>query len=114
MRKFSKKEILNLKLFSMPIEKKDILEKDPQAKGKDIFTSENKFFVGIWEANISKFNYTYEEDEACYILKGKAIVKKKNKKIELNPGDLVFFKKGESVVWQILSKLRKIYFIYEK
>jgi len=114
MRKFSKREILNLKLFSMPIEKRDILEKDPQAKGKDIFTSENKFFVGIWEANISKFNYTYEEDEVCYILKGKAIVKKKNRKIELNPGDLVFFEKGESVVWQILSKLRKIYFIYEK
>ena len=46
MKKLSKKEILELRLLPMPIEEKDVLEKNPDSKGKDVFKSGDKFFVG--------------------------------------------------------------------
>ncbi|MEN3013826.1 MAG: cupin domain-containing protein [Endomicrobiia bacterium] len=63
----------------------------------------------IWECEISKFNWEYDEDETCYILEGKVIVETENGKYEIKKGDLVSFPKGLKCVWDVKEPIRKRY-----
>lgn len=64
----------------------------------------------IWECEISKFDWYYDEDETCYILEGKVIVETEDgKKYEIQKGDLVTFPKGLKCVWDVKEPIRKRY-----
>jgi uncharacterized cupin superfamily protein len=64
----------------------------------------------IWEKEISRFDWSYDSTEVCYILKGKAVVETKDgKKVAFVAGDLVTFPKGLSCVWDIKEPIRKHY-----
>jgi len=64
----------------------------------------------IWEKEISRFPWSYDEKEVCYILEGKAKVKTEDGEVvEFGPGDKVSFPKGLSCTWDITSPIKKHY-----
>ena len=64
----------------------------------------------IWEKEVSRFDWSYDEKETCYILEGKARVEPENgKPVEFGAGDLVMFPKGMNCVWEISSPIKKHY-----
>jgi uncharacterized cupin superfamily protein len=65
---------------------------------------------GIWEKEVSKFDWHYDQTEECYILEGKVIVETKDgEKVEFGKGDFVTFPKGLSCNWDIKESVRKHY-----
>ena len=64
----------------------------------------------IWEKEVSKFDWHYDEPETCYLLKGKVTVTAKDgKAVNFGAGDFVVFPKGLSCVWDIKEPIRKHY-----
>ena len=64
----------------------------------------------IWEKEASRFDWSYDEKETCYILEGKARVEPENgEPVEFGVGDLVTFPEGMNCVWKISSSIRKHY-----
>jgi uncharacterized cupin superfamily protein len=64
----------------------------------------------IWEKEISRFNWHYDETEECYLLEGKAVVETDDgEKVQFSKGDFVTFPKGLSCVWEIKEPVKKHY-----
>ncbi|GAB4275822.1 MAG: cupin domain-containing protein [Candidatus Rifleibacteriota bacterium] len=64
----------------------------------------------IWEKEISKFPWHYDQKETCYILEGDIKVTPENgEPVTIKPGDLVEFPAGMSCEWEIFSPVRKHY-----
>ena len=64
---------------------------------------------GIWEKEISRFDWHYDETEECYLLEGKVVVETQNGNVEFGAGDFVVFPLGLSCVWDIREPVRKHY-----
>lgn len=64
----------------------------------------------IWEKEISKFDWHYDDKESCYLLEGKVTVSTKDgKSVNFGAGDFVVFPKGLSCVWDIQQAVKKHY-----
>jgi uncharacterized cupin superfamily protein len=63
----------------------------------------------IWEKEISRFDWQYEGDEECLILKGEVNVETKDETYVIKAGDFVTFKKGLKCIWDVKSPIRKHY-----
>ncbi len=63
----------------------------------------------IWEKEISRFDWTYSDDEQCYILEGEFIVETKEGIFNVVPGDYVTFQKGLTCIWDIKKPVKKYY-----
>ena len=64
----------------------------------------------IWEKDISKFPYTYDEDETCLFLEGEVVVTPDGgAPVAIQAGDLVVFPTGLSCTWDIRKPVRKHY-----
>ncbi len=64
----------------------------------------------IWEKEVSRFDWYYDEPEECYFLEGKVVVESKDgSKVEFGKGDLVKFPQGLACVWDIKEPVRKHY-----
>ena len=64
----------------------------------------------IWEKEISKFDWVYDNQETCYLLEGKVTVSpKEGEPVSFGAGDLVVFPKGLECVWDIKVPVRKHY-----
>ena len=64
----------------------------------------------IWEKEISRFDWYYDETEECYLLEGKAVVETEDgEKVQFSKGDFVTFPKGLSCVWEIKEPVKKHY-----
>ncbi|MDI6606042.1 MAG: cupin domain-containing protein [Candidatus Omnitrophota bacterium] len=64
----------------------------------------------IWEKEVSKFDWHYDDIEQCYFLEGRVTVETKDgKKVEFGKGDFVSFPKGLSCVWEIKEPVKKHY-----
>jgi len=65
---------------------------------------------GIWEKEISKFDWYYDTNETCYFLEGKVVVTTEDgQKYEVGKGDLVTFPKGLKCVWEVIEPVKKRY-----
>lgn len=65
---------------------------------------------GIWEKDVSRFPWTYDATETCYVLEGEAVVTPDNgDPVTICAGDLVVFMAGLSCVWEIKKPIRKHY-----
>ncbi|GLT32888.1 hypothetical protein SLA2020_075190 [Shorea laevis] len=64
-----------------------------------------------WGCPPSKFPWTYESKETCYVLKGKVKVSPDgtNDFVEFGAGDLVEFPKGMSCTWDVSVAVDKHY-----
>jgi len=64
----------------------------------------------IWTKESSKFQWTYDQNETCYLLAGKVIVTPDGgQPVEFGENDLVKFPKGMSCTWEILEDVEKHY-----
>lgn len=63
----------------------------------------------IWQKEVSRFPWTYDCDEECYILEGEVIVETEHEKVHIKPGDFVVFPEGLSCVWDIQKPIKKHY-----
>lgn len=64
----------------------------------------------IWEKEVSRFDWSYDSEETCYILEGKVVVEPENgEPVEFGQGDLVVFPSGLKCVWDIKEPVRKHY-----
>jgi uncharacterized cupin superfamily protein len=83
-----------------------IIEKPDQAKLEEL----NVKSWPIWEKEVSRFDWTYDDKETCYILEGDVTVKPENgEAVQFAAGDLVIFPKGLNCVWDIKSPVKKHY-----
>ena len=49
----------------------------------------------IWEKEISRFDWHYDQTEECYLLKGSVVVETEDgEKVQFGKGDFVIFLKG--------------------
>lgn len=75
-----------------------------ELKRRDVFS------WPIWEKEISRFDWHYDDTEECYLLEGKvAIETNDGKKVHFGKGDFVTFPKGLSCTWDIQKPVRKHY-----
>jgi uncharacterized cupin superfamily protein len=66
----------------------------------------------IWRKEVSRFPWSYEQDEVCYLLEGRAIVRPANgEAVTIERGDLVHFPAGLSCTWEILQDVEKHYLL---
>ena len=64
----------------------------------------------IWEKEVSRFDWHYDQAEECYLLEGQVVVETPDgKKVEFGKGDFVTFPKGLSCIWDIKAPVRKHY-----
>lgn len=64
----------------------------------------------IWTKEVSKFPWTYDEAETCYLLEGEVIVTPDGgQPVQIGPGDLVTFPSGLSCTWDVRAPVRKHY-----
>jgi hypothetical protein len=71
---------------------------------------ENKcvFDWGIWEKEVSKFEWHYDQTEECYLIKGFVTLECENgKKYEFGAGDFITFPKGLDCIWDIKEDVKK-------
>jgi uncharacterized protein len=86
----------------MSIEVKKLDEKEMESMGLKSWP--------IWEKEVSRFDWSYDSTEECYLLEGKVVVESEDgKKTEFGKGDFVTFPKGLSCVWDIKEPVRKHY-----
>jgi len=82
------------------------IEKLSEDKLKDM----GVFSWPIWEKEVSRFDWHYDDTESCYILKGKVTVEPKGgKAVSFGAGDFVVFPQGMDCVWDIKENVRKHY-----
>ena len=64
----------------------------------------------VWEKEVSRFNWFYDETEECYFLEGRVVLETEDgKKTVFGKGDFVTFSKGLACVWDITEPVRKHY-----
>ncbi|MFA5115536.1 MAG: cupin domain-containing protein [Candidatus Omnitrophota bacterium] len=64
----------------------------------------------IWTKEASRFHWTYDSTEECYLLEGEVSVETKDgDKISFGKGDFVSFPKGLSCAWEVRKPVRKHY-----
>lgn len=64
----------------------------------------------IWEKEVSRFDWHYDQIEECYLLEGQVTVEMDDgSKVEFGQGDFVTFPEGLSCVWDIKRAVKKHY-----
>ena len=63
----------------------------------------------VWEKEISRFDWTYDGDEECFILEGEVEVETDEGTFHIKPGDFVTFRDGLKCIWDIKKDIKKHY-----
>jgi len=64
----------------------------------------------IWEKGESRFPWTYDEREVCYLVQGRVTVEPDDgEPVSFGAGDLVTFPAGMNCTWDIQEAVRKHY-----
>lgn len=65
---------------------------------------------GVWECEVKKFDWKYDDKEMFYVLEGRVkVVTDDGEAVEFGEGDLVTFPKGVKCTWDVKEKIRKRY-----
>jgi hypothetical protein len=62
---------------------------------------------GIWACTPGEFRWVWTYDETLVVVEGEARVELADGAIELRPGDLAYFERGQSSIWRIRTPLLK-------
>ena len=64
----------------------------------------------IWSKEVSKFPWSYDQEETCYFLEGDVeVTPEGGSPVRMGKGDLVTFPIGMECVWKVLKPVRKHY-----
>lgn len=61
----------------------------------------------VWEKEISRFDWKYDDTEECLIIEGEVVVETSEKSYRIKAGDFVTFQQGLKCVWDINKPVRK-------
>jgi uncharacterized protein len=64
---------------------------------------------GIWNKEISKFDWEYDSMEKFYVLEGEAEIDAGDEKITFGPGDFVTCHAGVKCKWTVKKPIKKHY-----
>ena len=72
------------------------------------------FGWGTWGCDASKFPWTYDSNESCYLLKGKVTVTPTDgrKAATFGAGDFVTFPAGMSCTWDVSEAVQKHFMFF--
>ncbi len=107
-------------LESWPFDNPDsdyrILRGDPRASGRlDYGGNAEKHRLGLWACTEGAFECTELGDELQTILSGRlTLTRVGGESIECGPGDSIFTRKGERVVWDVHEDVVKVFFTYNR
>lgn len=96
-------------LQSWPLPASLVLSGQPQASGLVLSKSADARQVsGVWSSTPGRFRWNWDYDETVFVLSGRATVELEDgRRVELVPGDMAFFARGDRSVWTIHETLRK-------
>ncbi len=84
-----------------------ILERNPSPIKLEVMGVEQ---WGLWRKEVSTFPWTYNQQETCYILRGRfTVTPDGGEPQEFKRGDLITFPAGMSCTWDILEDVEKYY-----
>jgi len=96
-------------LASWPLPPELILAGNPRTSGSVLAKSPDGCIVrGLWDCTPGSFRWTWDYDETVFVLSGRATVALQDGRvIELTPGDMAFFARGQGSVWTVHERFRK-------
>ena len=62
-----------------------------------------------WGCEVSTFDWSYSDQETCYLLEGRVTVEAEGQSVSFGKGDFVVFPKGLKCVWKVTEPVRKHY-----
>jgi uncharacterized protein len=81
-----------------------------QQLSKDELEEMGVFKWPVWTKEISRFDWSYDSIEECYILEGEVTVATKDgPSVSFGKGDFVTFPKGLKCTWEVKKPVRKHY-----
>jgi uncharacterized cupin superfamily protein len=84
-----------------------LLERKPSPAKLDVL---GVYDWPVWKKEASQFNWTYQQQETCYILRGKFTVTPEGSEPQhFSRGDLITFPQGMNCVWEIHQDVEKHY-----
>lgn len=98
--------------FDNPRSDYRILRGDPQASGRlDDGSNAGPHRLGVWACSEGAFECTELGDELQTIISGRLILTREGgEPIACGPGDSIYTRKGERVVWDIQEAVTKVFF----
>ena len=98
--------------FDNPASDYRILRGDPQASGRlDHDDPAGSCRLGIWACTVGAFECTELGDELQTIIRGRLVLTRVGgESIDCGPGDRIFTRKGERVIWDIREDVTKVFF----
>mmetsp|Transcript_22720 Transcript_22720/g.42236 ORF Transcript_22720/g.42236 Transcript_22720/m.42236 type:complete len:157 (+) Transcript_22720:132-602(+) len=81
---------------------------------KEFLEQKGVFGWGTWGCGVSKFPWTYDSNESCYLLKGKVTVTPSDgrKTVTFGAGDFVTFPAGMSCTWDVSEAVEKHFMFF--
>lgn len=67
--------------------------------------------TGLWKHDCATFDYVFPGDETFQVLEGNVRIRVGDQNLDLGPGDIVSFTKGQASNWTIKSPLKKFFVI---
>ncbi|MDJ0778011.1 MAG: cupin domain-containing protein [Gammaproteobacteria bacterium] len=100
--------------FDNPASDYRILRGDPRASGRiDAGGNDQGSRLGIWSCTEGAFECTELGDELQTILAGRlTLTRADGETVEAGPGDSIFTRRGERVVWDIHETVTKVFFTH--
>ncbi|WP_221796532.1 cupin domain-containing protein [Oceanobacter mangrovi] len=98
-----------------PIKPERVLSGDPKELLLNLFTNrDNNFHCGVWSSDSGQWRVQYTEDEFCYIVKGRAIIRSDGGAVEeVTAGQAFVIPAGFSGSWETVGQVQKFYAVYE-
>lgn len=98
--------------FDNPDSNYRILRGEPRASGRlDYGANDGASRLGIWSCTEGAFECTELGDELQTILGGRLVLTRVGgESIECGPGDSIFTRQGERVIWDIREPVTKVFF----
>ncbi len=100
-------------LGARPIRPAWILEGQPMARSRTLFTSaDGTASMLVWECTAGRFNWFYAIDESVYVVEGSVQLKDSTGNCRLvTAGDTVFFPAGSHAEWTVEKYVKKVAFL---
>jgi uncharacterized cupin superfamily protein len=71
---------------------------------------EPPYYAGLWTAQPSTFDYTFELNETLHVLEGHVVVTQKGgPTLDLRAGDVATFPRGAVTRWEVREPFKKVF-----